>query len=132
MHYLFFKHALVGRHCRKEMSTSMYTWIVYFFAGATVWIVTLFMDESVIKIDAANALVALGLAVFCTLLGHSIFSWGLRYEKASFISTVKLLEPVFASLMAAIIFYEIPSQSSVIGGLLIIVGIVTYIRYAKE
>ena len=82
-----------------------------FFAGATVWIVTLFMDESVIKIDAANALVALGLAVFCTLLGHSIFSWGLRYEKASFISTVKLLEPVFVSLMAAVIFYEIPSQS---------------------
>ena len=57
-------------------------------------------------------------------------AWSLRYEKASFISTVKLLEPVFASLMAAIIFYEIPSQSSVIGGLLIIVGIVTYIRYA--
>lgn len=125
-------YTLVGRHCRKEMSTSMYTWIVYFFAGVTVWIFTLFMDESVIKIDAANLLVALGLAIFCTLLGHSIFSWGLRYEKASFISTVKLLEPVFASLMAALIFYEIPSQSSVVGGFFIILGIVTYIRYSKE
>lgn len=125
-------YTLIGRHCRKEMSTSMYTWIVYFFAGVTVWVVTLFSDEGITNIDAGNALVALGLAVFCTLLGHSIFSWGLRYEKASFISTAKLLEPVFASLMAAVIFYEIPSQSSVIGGFLIILGIVTYIRYAKE
>lgn len=125
-------YTLLGRRCRKKLSTSMYTWIVYFFAGVTVWMVTLCMGDSIVMMDGKNLLVALGLAVFCTLLGHSIFSWGLRYEKASFISMAKLLEPVFAAFLAMMMFHEIPSMSSVMGGFLIIIGIVSYIRCTKE
>lgn len=125
-------YTLIGRQCRNSISTSVYTWFVYFSAGITVLFATLFSKESIIQIDQRNILVALELAIFCTLLGHSIFSWGLRYEKASFISMAKLLEPIFASILAVAIFKEIPSQFSVIGGLFVIAGIMSYIKYTKE
>ena len=68
----------------------------------------------------------LGLAVFCTLLGHSVFSWGLKYEKASYISTVKFLEPVFASVWGILFLREVPSLATVLGGAVILGGVVMY------
>ena len=68
---------------------AMYTWIVYFFAGVIVTVFSLMNGTKMIGYGVKNLLVALGLAVLCTLLGHSIFSWGLKFERASFISTVE-------------------------------------------
>ena len=77
---------------------------------------------------AVNALTALGMAVFCTLLGHSVFSWGLKYLPPAFISTVKLMEPVFASVWGLVLFAERPGLLTVLGGAVIICGIALYSR----
>lgn len=124
-------YTLIGRKMRKSMSTTAYTWIVYTTAAAVVFIVTLFTKTPVIPVSLKNLLIGLGLTVFCTLLGHSIFSWGLKYEKAAFISTVKLLEPVFASIIGVILFSEIPPITSIIGGVLVLAGIVFLCREEK-
>ena len=69
------------------------------------------------------------LCIFCTLMGHSIFNWGLKYLPASLISNMKLGEPVFASILALILFGQVPGILQIIGGILIIVGIYTYLKY---
>lgn len=125
-------YTLIGRKARRGMSTTMYTWIVYFFAGLVALAASVRGDYSFIDIGAKNLLLALGLAVMCTLLGHSIFSWGLKYEKASFVSTAKLLEPVFAAFLGIIFLREIPSVSSVAGGAVIIIGIVLCVCSGTE
>ena len=121
-------YTLIGKRCRRHMSTMLYTGIVYFFAGITILGKMLISDIPLTGYSAYNYLAALGLAVFCTLLGHSIYSWGLRYEKAAFISTAKLLEPVFATVLGVLFFREIPGMATVIGGIIVIVGIVYYIQ----
>ena len=121
-------YTLIGRKVRSSMSTTLYTWIVYFFAAvialAGTWGDGLRTDH----IDERNLLIAFALAVFCTLLGHSVFCWGLKYEPASFVSTAKLLEPVFASTLGIFLFQELPSFTSCMGALLIILGIVLLCR----
>ena len=72
------------------------------------------------------------MAVFCNLLGHSVFSWGLKYLPASFISTVKLLEPVFASVWALFLFSETPGLLVLLGGTVVILGIALYGRVSGE
>ena len=67
------------------------------------------------------------MAVFCTLLGHSIFSWGLKYVPAAFISTAKLGEPVFATLLGLLFFGQMPGMAQVIGGVIIIAGLWMYV-----
>ena len=117
-------YTLIGRSCRRRMSTTVYTWIVYFSAGMVVLPASFLTGNPVLPVSLRNLAVAMGLAVLCTLLGHSIFSWGLKYESASFISVVKLLEPVFASLLGILLFREMPAVTSIAGGILIIGGIV--------
>ena len=43
-------------------------------------------------------LIGLALAVLCTLLGHSLFSWCLKYLTPSYVSVYYMFEPVFSSL----------------------------------
>jgi len=78
-----------------------------------------------------NYLTGLGMAVFCTLLGHSVFSWGLKYLPPAFISTAKLLEPVFASVWGLFLFGEVPALMTVLGGAVIISGIALYSRVSE-
>jgi len=117
-------YTLIGRRMRKSMSTTAYTWIVYLVAACVVLIGALCTGNNIVPISARNLLIGLGLTVFCTLLGHSIFSWGLKYEKAAFVSIAKLLEPIFASIFGLVIFREVPPQTSILGGIMIVGGIV--------
>jgi len=121
-------YTLIGRRMRRSMSTTAYTWIVYLVAAIVVLIASTVSGNNVLPVSAKNLLIGLGLTVFCTLLGHSIFSWGLKYEKAAFVSTAKLLEPIFASIIGAFLFSEVPPLTSIIGGIMIIGGIIFLCR----
>ena len=68
------------------------------------------------------------MAVFCTLMGHSVFSWGLKYLPPAFVSTAKLMEPVFASALGLLLFREVPGMLTVIGGIIIILAVILYSR----
>jgi len=116
-------YTLIGRYCRRTMSTFVYTFVVYAASSCTVLILLLFRGTQLLGYASVNYLSGLGLAVFCTLLGHSVFSWGLKYEKASFVSVAKLLEPVFASILGLILFAEVPAMLVVVGGVVVITGI---------
>ena len=77
-------------------------------------------------------IVGLLLAIFSTILGHSIFSWCLKYFSPAFVSASKLCEPVFAAVLAGILFGEMPSVMQIVGGMLILGGVYYYSRIEKE
>jgi drug/metabolite transporter (DMT)-like permease len=72
--------------------------------------------------------VGLLLAIFSTILGHSIFSWCLKFFAPSFVSAAKLMEPVVASILAVFLFREIPTALQLLGGGLILAGVYTYAK----
>ena len=74
------------------------------------------------------------LSVFSTILGHSIFSWCLKYFSPSFVSASKLCEPVVAAIFAVFLFQEIPTILQIIGSVFILGGVLFYSRLesAKE
>ena len=123
-------YTMIGKVCRKNVSTASYTFLVYAAAAVTVFVILLFTGTPLTGYEPVNWLSALGLAVFCTLLGHSIFSWGLKYESAAFISAAKLLEPAFASILGILLFREIPKLSVVLGGCIVIAGLYIYTHFS--
>lgn len=125
-------YTMIGSVCRRTVSTTVYTFVVYLTAAVTVLAVNLAAGIPVAGYGAADYGAALGMAVFCTLLGHSLFSWGLKYLPAAFISVVKLMEPVFAALWALLLFREVPGIAVVLGGGLIVAGLVLYSLTAEE
>ena len=68
------------------------------------------------------------LAVCSTILGHSIFSWCLKYFSPSFVSASKLCEPVVAAVLAGFLFGELPGWLQILGGILILGGVLWYSR----
>lgn len=125
-------YTLIGRSCRTHISTSVYTCFVYGFACLTVGIAALISGTPFSGYEPVNYGLALGMTIFCTFFGHSVYSWGLKYPNASYITTIKLLEPVFASILGLLIFREIPGAFVIIGGAVVIGGIIYYTRNAES
>ena len=124
-------YTMIGKVCRKRISTTVYTLFVYAAAAVTVLVLLLAGGTPVFGYAPRNLWAAAGLAVFCTLLGHSVFSWGLKFESASFIATIKLLEPVFSSVFAFFLFGEVPAWLTVLGGGIVILGVYLYARFGE-
>lgn len=121
-------YTMLGSVCRRSVSTNVYTFLVYLAASLTVLAIALMGGQAVTGYGSINYLTGLGMAVFCTLLGHSVFSWSLKYLPPAFVSTAKLMEPVFASVMGLALFGELPGALTVIGGVTIIFAITLYSR----
>ena len=121
-------YTLIGRVVREKLSTTVYTYMVY-TAGAAVLVVTcVSQGSSLFAYGWSAVIVGLLLAVFSTILGHSIFSWCLKYFSPAFVSASKLCEPVVAAVLAGFLFGELPGWLQVIGGALILGGVLWYSR----
>lgn len=68
------------------------------------------------------------LAVVPTLVAYSLFNRGLRGVRSATASTLGLLEPVVAALLATLALGERLSAVAVVGALLILVGLVLIVR----
>lgn len=119
---------LIGRYARQYISVTAYTFIVYSCCTITLLIMTMLTATPLTGYPMTDYLIFFSLAVFCTLLGHSVFSWSLAYLKPTFVSTTILGEPVFATIWAIIFLKEFPSSFQLIGGALILLGIFLYIQ----
>ncbi len=117
-------YTIIGKTCRQRITTTTYTFLVYLSAGITVLVILVCSGRPLLGYGPVNWWTALGMAVFCTLLGHSVFSWGLKYESAAFIATAKLLEPVFASILGLLLFREVPQAMVIIGGCIVVAGLI--------
>lgn len=119
---------LIGRFARQHLSVSAYTFIVYSCCTLTLLIMDFITATPLRGYPSTDYLIFLGLAVFCTLMGHSVFNWVLAYLKPTFISSTILGEPVFATLWAVFLLKEVPTLYQLGGGGLILLGIFMHIQ----
>ena len=125
-------YTLIGRVVRSRVSTTVYTYMVYSACAAVLVLTCLIQGQGLFDYGPSAIVVGALLAIFSTILGHSIFSWCLKYFSPSFVSASKLCEPVAAAVMAAFLFAEIPTMFQIIGGLLILVGVCWYSRLERK
>ena len=125
-------YTLLGRVVRERVSTTAYTWVVYVTCAAALLILCALRGEPLTGWGISAPLVGVLLAVFSTVLGHSIFSWCLKYFSPSFVSAAKLCEPVVAAILAAILFAELPSLLQILGAALILGGVLYYAKLERS
>lgn len=122
---------LTSRVTRKTTSTTVYTCILYTATATTLVLISLLQGENLFAYGWNPVLVGLALAVFSTIMGHSIFSWAMKFYAPSFVSACKLCEPVVAAIIAIFAFGEVPGFLQVAGGLIIIGGVYYYSRLER-
>jgi len=125
-------YVLLGRIVREHASTTVYTYIVYSACTVALLMMCLVQGLPLFGYGFSGIMVGLLLAVFSTILGHSIFSWCLKYFSPSFVSASKLCEPVVAAVLASVLFGEIPEILQLVGGVLILAGVFYYSRLERK
>lgn len=70
----------------------------------------------------------LAMALISQLLGHTAINASLRWFSPSTISFANLLEPVFAALLALLIFHETLSWRAALGGAILLASVLAVMR----
>lgn len=122
---------IISRENRKNLSNSTYSMISNAGAAVTLTVAALIIKTPIFGYDPKNFLIAAGFTVLCTFGGHAIFSWAIKFVRASFVSMAKLLEPFIATCFGLILFSEVPSPAVITGGCIAIVGVFIYTKFEE-
>ena len=114
---------VVGRSVRASVEAHSYNLVVYSTAGVVLAVAAALLGQSLGPFAPREYMLFAALAFFCTMLGHSVFNWALRYVRPALVSATIVLEPVFASLIAVPVLQEVPGPRTALGGALAIAGI---------
>ena len=125
-------YTLIGRIVRETVSTTVYTYTVYVSCTVVLLLFCAAQQQNPFAYGGKTVLVGLALAVASTLLGHSVFSWCLKYLSPSFITAAKLCEPVGAAVLAVFLFKEYPTWLTVAGSVVILVSVYFYSRLERK
>jgi drug/metabolite transporter (DMT)-like permease len=119
-------YTIVGRHLRtSELNTVCYTSYAYSAATVASLAMVVFSPAQTLKpYDLQNLLAIIGLGIFPTTLGHTLYNYALGSMKTVTANLVPLMEPLIASVFAVVLFGEVPTIVQVVGYSLILAGVV--------
>ena len=119
---------LFGQNIRKRLDLIPYTFIVYGIAALTLILYNILLRYPFFSYPTADWGYFLLLAIFPTLLGHSLLNWAVKWVSVNVISMSILFEPIGASILAYFILGEKLHTMQWIGGGIIITGLYLFIR----
>lgn len=123
---------LLGRAVRQTMSLGRYIFFVYGSGAFFLLIITLGADLPLWPYSLREFTIFFSLAVFCTILGHGVYNWALKYVGSTYLSVTVLIEPIAAGILAFFFFREVPTGLNGIGAAVVLFGIYGYSKVHME
>ena len=115
---------------RSLMNTESSTSIVFYYSFALLFTSLIFFPSDFVIPDTFNLILALSLGIMGSM-GHFFMSQAARHADVAVTSPFEYSSFIFVGLMGYFFFYEIPSNSVIIGGVLIIISGV-YVAYRER
>jgi drug/metabolite transporter (DMT)-like permease len=123
---------LIGRRLRKDVPLEAFTAVTYGTSSLALIITALATQTPFTGYPPRDWLLFAALALVCTVMGHTVFSWVLRYVQASVVSVSILGEPLGAILWASIFLGEPPTLRQIIGGVVIFSGLYLFTQVSAR
>ncbi|QXE91742.1 DMT family transporter [Geomonas subterranea] len=123
---------LIGRRLRHSLPLTGYTFVTYGASAITLSAAAVAGGVPFYPYPGQDWLIFVALALVCTILGHTVFNWVLRYVQASVVSVSILGEPLGAILWAAVFLGENPTPRQVVGGSIIFAGLYLFTRITAK
>lgn len=120
----------ISRGIRARVSLLPFIWLMYSAAAVILLIAGLVTGIPLTGYSGNAYFWMLMVTIFPQLIGHSSFSYALRYMPATYISLAIQVEPVIATIAALILFGEVPVLLQIIGSAIILAGVVIATRRA--
>jgi drug/metabolite transporter (DMT)-like permease len=114
---------LTGSRLRRRISLPTYAGIVY-AACAVLLLAAIVASGTPLAGFEPKVWLMFGLlAVGPQILGHTVFNYLLREVDPTIVAVAIMGEPVGASLLALLLFGEVPGAAAILGGALVLAGI---------
>lgn len=121
-------YVLASRQARREATNLRFSFWLYSISGFLFLMIALFQEQPLAPTHPLFYLAIGGLILFPSLLGHTLFTYLLKYVNVNILSCAKLLEPAFAVGMAYILFDEVVGAKTVSAFALMIAAVLILFR----
>ncbi len=112
------------RRQREGFDVHVLAGLIYLIASILGFIVATPLGLLEISLSFSDILYLVCLALIPTGIGHTLFLKALKRLKPYEAQTIALLEPITATVLGVIVFFEIPSLQQVIGAVIVFAGLV--------
>lgn len=120
---IFVVYLLIGQKIRKNREWIDYVFPVYFYAAAACVIIAVMMGKNLFDISTIGVWAGAGLAFGPQILGHGSMNYAVKYVSPTLLSTLILVEPLLASVLAFFLFAELPPFASMAAMVIILAGV---------
>tara|TARA_B100000929_G_scaffold253727_1_gene214707 strand:- start:314 stop:1174 length:861 start_codon:yes stop_codon:yes gene_type:complete len=118
---------IIGAEVRKTTPVITYTRMVYTVSAVVLLVSSLILDNPLLGYSINNYFWLFMLGLIPTLIGHTAFSYSVKFVSPTVIAALPLGEPIIASYLAWVLFTERVSLCVVSGGLIIFIGLIILI-----
>ncbi len=121
-------YVLAGRSLRQRVPLLPYVTVVYGACTLALLAIVLAGGHPLGGYPGREWVLFFALALGPGVFGHTVVNWALAHLDSSVVSVSLLGEPVGATLLAFFLLTEVPELMTVVGGVVVLVGIVTTAR----
>lgn len=114
---------LIGRVVRQKVSWLAYVAPLYAAAAATAVVAAWWQGVPLFSYSWTFYALCAGLALGPQLLGHGSFNYAVQHVPAAIVGMLALFEPVGASILAYLLFGEVPPATAVTGMMIVMSGV---------
>ena len=115
---------LLGRSAQKRgLSLNAYVGVAYAVAALVLLPIPLIAGLSYTQYSLQTFFWIALLALIPQLIGHTSINNAMRHLNPTLVATAMLLEPIGASFLALFLFKEIPSRTTFLGGMILLLGV---------
>ena len=118
---------IIGAKVRKTTPVIAYTRMVYTVSAIVLLVSSLVLDNPLLGYSINNYFWLFILGLVPTLIGHTAFSYSVKFVSPTVIAAFPLGEPIIASYLAWILFAERVPFYVVGGGLIVFIGMIILI-----
>lgn len=120
---IFVVYLLIGQKIRQQREWIDYVFPVYFFTALTCLFLSIGFGNNLLDISAVGIAAGAGLAFGPQIMGHGSMNFAVKYVSPTLLSTLILIEPLLASVLAFFIFSEMPPAVSIVAMVIILGGV---------
>jgi drug/metabolite transporter (DMT)-like permease len=121
---------LIGRRIRRRVDAPRYALVVYATCAACCWLALAALRVPS-SMSGHDMMMAFGLALSATVVGHTLVSFSLGHMPAAVVAVSFLAQPLLAAFFAFAILAQSVPWTTVAGGLIALAGI-GIVAYANE
>ena len=123
---------LLGRSAqRRGLNLQAYIGVAYGVAALSLLPLPFFLGYSYTGYSPESYFWILLLALIPQLIGHTSYNYAVKHMNPTVVATVILLEPIGASLLALILFTEVPPLLTLFGAVTLLSGVAITTRNSR-